>query len=71
MMYNPFEELTVMDLFEKLTEEEQFIVGWKTGMHGPIKTSKSLAKELDLTVEYIDTTYTRSLEFIKKHLIDE
>ena len=68
---SPFEVLSAMDLFERLTEQEQYIVGWKTGIHGPVKTSKSLAKELGVEVNYIDDSYSKSINFIKKHLLDE
>jgi len=62
---------SVMDLFEQLTERQQYIVGWKTGMHGPIKTSKLLAKELAVDISEIDECYINSINFIKKNLLDE
>lgn len=68
---SPFEVLTAMDLFERLTDQEQYIVGWRTGIHGPIKTSNALAKELNVTLETVNESYTRSINFIKKNLLDE
>lgn len=62
---------SVMDLFEELTERQQYIVGWKTGMYGPVKTSKLLAKELSIDVSEIDESYINSINFLKKNLLDE
>ena len=71
MMDSPFEVFTVLDLFERLAEEDQYVVGWKTGMYGPVKTSKALAKELGVTIDSINDQYERSINFIKKNLLDE
>ena len=68
---SPFAELTAMDLFEELEDQAQYIVGWKTGMHGPIKTSKSLAKELNIPEADVDAKYNKSINYIKKKLLDE
>lgn len=67
---SPFEVLTVMDYFEKLSENAQYIVGWKSGMHGPAKTSKALSKELNLSVEQIDDIYLKSINYIKTNLLE-
>lgn len=67
---SPFEVLTVMDYFERLTEKEQYVVGWRTGMYGPPKTNKALAKELSLSVDEIDSLYTKSITYLKTNLIE-
>jgi len=68
---SPFVEPTAMDLFEELNDQAQYIVGWKTGMHGPVKTSKSLAKELSILETDVDMTYNKSINYIKRKLLDE
>lgn len=62
----PFYEPTIMDLFEELTESEQYIVGWRSGMYGPIKSPKTLALELKTTTEDIEKCYSRCLAQIKE-----
>lgn len=64
-----FNEPSLMDCFEQLSEKEQHIVGWITGMHGTSRSAKSLAVELKLSVEEVNQIYEKSLEKIKNNYL--
>jgi DNA-directed RNA polymerase sigma subunit (sigma70/sigma32) len=67
--YN-FEDTDLMTEFEKLSPETQNILAWKSGMYGMVKTSKTLAKELKLTVEQVDEIYTENIQLLKNKMLE-
>ena len=64
-MLDIFKEPTLTELWEMLPSEEKLIVGWKTGIYGTPKTSKSLAKELNMSKKAVEDCYKQALTKIK------
>lgn len=64
-MTSPFFEPTIMELYENLPEQERYIVGCRLGLDGPSKSIKTLAEELNMSVEEVDTHYANGIKRIK------
>lgn len=71
MIIYDFEPVDLMVEFEKLPENIQSILAWKSGMYGMVKTNKTLAKELRLTETEIESLYKKHINELKNKILSD